>query len=349
MQCQVSKWPVLIAMDEKADARELALLMAEHCFSMHGWPASIVSDAGPQMASALSKELSEVFQFSWEFSSPYHQQSNPAEAMARQVFKVHRAESWMPEQIKSALLSLAQKDNNWDKKMNLLLLPYRNSDHSSTGRSPAELLYGIRLRMPPDHLLETRKSYAEEPATVAELIEITVEGEKLAVAEIERVQQERKVRFDENVYDPVRVGDRVRLKVEHHQPGTKLRQLKWKGPYTVMEKDMTRNAALLRDACEPDKETFWASLSKMKPTKELFPALLRSEGKERAAWGRYGRRAKQTKIETPPQRASRRLAEQRAKLNAWYLDYARRARLDGGQTTAYDCVPRHDGRSGMPP
>ena len=102
-------------------------------FARHGLPESLTSDNGPQFISA-------------EF----------AEYMVQQGIRHHKVTAKWPqangevERQNSSLLKRLQiahaEKKNWKTELNIYLAAYRSLPHPTTGVSPAELLFGRKIR-----------------------------------------------------------------------------------------------------------------------------------------------------------------------------------------------------------
>jgi len=101
-------------------------------FARHGLPESLTSDNGPQFVSA-------------EF----------AEYVAQQGIRHHKVTAKWPqangevERQNSSLLKrlqIAHAEKKWKKELNIYLAAYRALPHPTTGVSPAELLFGRKIR-----------------------------------------------------------------------------------------------------------------------------------------------------------------------------------------------------------
>ena len=105
----------------------------EEMFARHGLPESLTSDNGPQFISA-------------EF----------AEYMVQQGIRHHKVTAKWPqangevERQNSSLLKRLQiahaEKKNWKTELNIYLAAYRSLPHPTTGVSPAELLFGRKIR-----------------------------------------------------------------------------------------------------------------------------------------------------------------------------------------------------------
>ena len=95
----------------------------------YGIPEEVISDNGPQFASALFEKFSKDFEFKNTTSSPRY----PSNELAERTVQT----------IKSILKKSLQDKSD----PNLALLDLRNTPIDGIGESPAQLLMGRRTRM----------------------------------------------------------------------------------------------------------------------------------------------------------------------------------------------------------
>ena len=100
-------------------------------FSTHGLPVILVSDNGTAFASAEFQAFVKANRILHKFSPPLHPASN---GQAEAVVKV----------VKSGLTQ--RSDGSLQTRLSRFLFKYRNTPHSTTGRTPAELLLGRPMR-----------------------------------------------------------------------------------------------------------------------------------------------------------------------------------------------------------
>lgn len=106
-------------------------------FATHGLPDVVVSDNGPAFVSAEFKEFLARNGVRAITIPPYHPASNGAAERVVQTIK---------EKLKKA------KPGCFEVKIPRILFNYRTTPHHLTGRTPAELLMGRRLKTPLDLL-----------------------------------------------------------------------------------------------------------------------------------------------------------------------------------------------------
>lgn len=128
-----SKYPEIRKLNDTTSLG--VILQMKSIFARHAIPDVIVSDNGPQYASAEFAIFADEWDFNHVTSSPGHTQSNG------------QAE-WTVQTVKTLLKK--SQSNNSDPYV--ALLEYRNSPVEGIGLSPAQLLMGRCLRMSQHHL-----------------------------------------------------------------------------------------------------------------------------------------------------------------------------------------------------
>lgn len=141
----------------KATQTKQIVMALENLFTTHGLPISVTTDNGPQFVSDEFSQFLREQGVEQHFTTPLWPQANgEVERQNRTIMKAIRA---------------AQTENkDWKGELNTFLLAYRSTPHQVTGVSPAELLFGRKLRT---KLPEIRKE------TKAELNEAIRDRESL--------------------------------------------------------------------------------------------------------------------------------------------------------------------------
>ncbi|CAB0006640.1 unnamed protein product, partial [Nesidiocoris tenuis] len=130
-----TKWPEAFAVPDQT-AETVAEGLVEHVVSRFGIPQEIHTDQGTHFESAVFQHALKVLGIRRTRTTPLHPQSNG-----------------MVERFNRTLVDLLSKtvgedQKDWDKQLPIALLAYRATEHSSTGFSPAMLLYGRELALP---------------------------------------------------------------------------------------------------------------------------------------------------------------------------------------------------------
>lgn len=126
-----TKWLDVIRMKSTTAAATCNKL--RELFARYGVPRVLVSDNGPQWTSEEFQQFCASNLIQSVLSTPYHPKTNGLAERAVRTFK---------ERMTAAKTSTADLGTRLQK----FLLSYRNAPHNSTGRPPAELMFGRRLR-----------------------------------------------------------------------------------------------------------------------------------------------------------------------------------------------------------
>ncbi len=127
-----SKWPEAISF--KQDTRACKLIQVfEMLFARHGLCEHLVSDNAKQLASAEFNEYLEKNGVSHSFSPSYFPATNGA------------AENFVGT-FKDKVSKIVKGGKPVHTAVNEFLFDYRSAPHSTTGKSPARLLYGREIR-----------------------------------------------------------------------------------------------------------------------------------------------------------------------------------------------------------
>ncbi|RUS85191.1 hypothetical protein EGW08_007017 [Elysia chlorotica] len=99
-------------------------------FARFGLPEQVVNDNGPHFVSDEFKKLMNSNHIRHIRSAPYHPTTNGLEERMVQTFKY----------------AMKAATNDQGIQISRYLLPHRNSPHSTTGKTPASLMFGRRIR-----------------------------------------------------------------------------------------------------------------------------------------------------------------------------------------------------------
>lgn len=136
-----SKWIEAIKMQRTTAQAVIAVL--RDLWAKFGLPKQTVSDNGPPFSSAEFQKFLKHNGIDHIYTAPYHPASNGAAENSVKICK---------RTIKKAI----KQNLDVDVALNRFLLAYRNTEHSTTGDSPARLLQGRSLRMRLDNLKPDR-------------------------------------------------------------------------------------------------------------------------------------------------------------------------------------------------
>ncbi|CAB0005138.1 unnamed protein product [Nesidiocoris tenuis] len=132
-----TKWIEILPMVNTTTQSTLRVI--KNTISRFGFPHIIVTNNGPQFVFEEFEQFCKNHSVTHVKSTPYHPRTNGLAERAVRTFK---------DRLKN------EKGNRWQilEKVDEFLFTYRSTPHSTTGRSPAELIFGRRLTSPFDLL-----------------------------------------------------------------------------------------------------------------------------------------------------------------------------------------------------
>uniref|UniRef100_A0A5S6QLD9 RNA-directed DNA polymerase n=1 Tax=Trichuris muris TaxID=70415 RepID=A0A5S6QLD9_TRIMR len=205
-----SKWLEVIPMKSTTTASVIKRL--RKLFATFGLPRAIVSDNGPQFVSEEFEEFCDYNNVTHIKTAPYHPKSNGLAERAVRLFK---------DRLRASSDSVADVE----QKLQRFLFSYRNSLHATTGRTPAELQLGRRLRTKLDllkpaldfHIDKRLFKQAEYHDRSSRSRSFNI-GDRVYVYEPNEAKQEKGViieRLAENVYLVSYKGKKGRKHADH--------------------------------------------------------------------------------------------------------------------------------------
>ena len=120
----LSRWPEVFIVNSTSASQTMDKLRT--MFATHGLPVTVVSDNGPPFSSSEFESFTKANGIIHHRVPPYHPSSN---GLAENMVK----------SLKQALNKASKKDTT-ETKIAKFLMSYRNTPHSVTGKTPAEVL-----------------------------------------------------------------------------------------------------------------------------------------------------------------------------------------------------------------
>ena len=207
-QDYLTKYPEAIMVKNTAAP---ANIQAMEVFGRHGYPNKLITDDGPPWNGKDSHAMKQYLNWAGVRHDPTRSADDPeANGLAERLMQLV-GKSWETAAVegKDPLCAL-----------NAALKTYRNTEHSVTGRKPAEWLFGraIRTRLPDYRMLQTQHDDQETAEAKRKMIE---RGQK------EKERRDKRAREEE-----LAVGMKVLLKNKVKKKG----QPKYDPrPYTITE------------------------------------------------------------------------------------------------------------------
>ena len=116
----------------KSTSSEAIIKCLDRQFSRYGVPSTLRSDNGPNLVSAEMEEYLDEMGIKHRLTTPLWPRANgEVERQNRSLLKAMRVAH--------------AEGRDWRLELNKFLLAYRSTPHTTTGRSPAELLYGRKM------------------------------------------------------------------------------------------------------------------------------------------------------------------------------------------------------------
>lgn len=124
---QATRWPHIYA--TKATDTKTIVSKLTNLFSIMGKPSKLISDNGPQFRSQEFQKFCQEWNVEHRLCTPYHPSSNG------EVERLFRT-------VKKVINTCFALGVDWQIPLEKFLLTYRNTPHTTTGETPANLLLG---------------------------------------------------------------------------------------------------------------------------------------------------------------------------------------------------------------
>jgi hypothetical protein len=213
----LTKGVILVPCSKTIDANGIAQLFFEFVFKRFGLHDTLISDCGPQFASAFARELTRILHYDVCLSTTYHPQTDGQTERANQEVETYLR------------IFCANNPHKWSKFLTSAEFTHNSIPHSSTRVSPFSLTLGYEPRAYPPlgktflPALEGRLSSLESARKEALVVHETA-------CQIITERSSRK-------FSPWKVGDKIWLEATNLRipyPSRKL-VLKRHGPFEIAQ------------------------------------------------------------------------------------------------------------------
>lgn len=211
-----------------------AKLFHDHIWSKYGLPRQVITDRDARWTGSFWEHLTSLIGIQRSLTTAYHPQADGQSEIMNQTLEI-------------ALRTFVSPDmDNWSDLLKGFTFAYNTSQHSSTGQTPAYLLYGFDPLTPSDLLASTNKAIgrpsvenpeAEKFADMMNAIR-TQAQDALRVAQAHQEDQYNK----DHSYLDLKEGDLVLINPHslsllrsRKGKGRKL-QMKYDGPFEILQK-----------------------------------------------------------------------------------------------------------------
>ena len=162
---RLSKYAHFMTLSHPYTASKIAQVFVDQVFKLHGMPTSIISDRDPVFISHFWQEFFKLQGTALQMSSAYHPQTDGQTEVVNKCV----------EQYLRSFCCLKPKE--WSKWLSLAEFWYNTNEHSSTGMSPYEAVYGT----PPPKLISYVKG-----TTMVEAVDQELRSREVIIATLKR-------------------------------------------------------------------------------------------------------------------------------------------------------------------
>ena len=198
------------------DSEGIAQLFFTNVFPQFGLHSKVISNRGPQFASAFTQELARLLQYDVALSTAYHPQTDGETERVNQELETYLR------------LFASNKLEEWSKLLPMAEFTHNSATHSITQRTPFSLMMGYEPQACPPLGKTFLLNLESRLSNLSAAHDDAQAAHKLA-------QQKMKERITSK-YTPWKVGDKVWLETTNlHMNGPKKLQMRRTGPFEVEE------------------------------------------------------------------------------------------------------------------
>ena len=176
-----SKQAHFIPVKKTIKAPHMANLFMIHIFKYHGFPKSIISDRDPRMTSLFWQGLAKNVGTKLNFSSAYHPQTDGQSEIVNSTIL----------DLLKCYVNEVNQNAHWEKYLPLVEYAYNNTVHTSTGKSPFEIVEGYP-KVPP--ILRTKENIFAADEYVRDVREAFTKVKEA----LKKAQQKQKLAADKH-------------------------------------------------------------------------------------------------------------------------------------------------------
>ncbi|UYV70935.1 K02A2.6-like [Cordylochernes scorpioides] len=222
-----TKFPILIPTKDQC-ANTVVRALLERIITTFGVPKTILSDRGSAFMSCVYKRVCKAMGVGAVNTTAWIPQSNGA---------VERLNRTVIESLRRCTAG-----NNLDTTLPMVAFAIRTTVHSSTGFTPAKLVFGHELRLPQPFQEEELNPVCEDSITEMaafyerELVEEVEKSREMVRQTYLKEQQEARAEFEARELRTFEIGDLALVKRMHETKGRHKFEPRYRGPYEVLQR-----------------------------------------------------------------------------------------------------------------
>jgi len=216
---RLTKRAYFISINNRFSSKDIAQLLYDKVYPLHGLPLQIISDRGVQYLAELFQEWCKILGIESTMSTAYHPQTNGQTEHVNQAL-----EQYLRCYVDYNL-------SNWLDLLPSAEFAYNNQAHEGIKESPFYLEYGRYPRAGPILVKELLQRdlndlmYKRQEALEQAKVALTLAAERM------------KWYYDKKVQSVLfKVGDKVLLNLKDYQTTERALQPRYKGPFKIIEK-----------------------------------------------------------------------------------------------------------------
>jgi hypothetical protein len=215
-----SRYLIMVPLEDQKSSSVAAALVKEVYLKM-GCPSVCLSDNAKNFKSKLMEDLAKLLDIKRQFVSVYAAFSNGRIEIAHKSIK------------KKLSYYVEHNQERWATVLPYIVSAYNNTVHSSTNKTPHEIVFGLPMKSPFEAALVAGTVNNEQVLHLKEMLadiwsEVTTDNH--AAFKKYKVQHDKKVKVQD-----IRVGSYVLMKNIINKKGVSRKlSAKWTGPYKVL-------------------------------------------------------------------------------------------------------------------
>ena len=207
------------AITTKFSSKDLAQLLYDRIYPLHGLPTQIISDRGVQFAAELFQDWCGLLGIKSTMSTAYHPQTDGQTERVNQSLEQYLR------------CYVDYNTTNWSELLSPAEFAYNNAAHEGTKYTPFYLEYGRHPRAGP-----TLVTALDRNTDLNDITWQRQQAHEQAKAALTLAAERMKYYYDKGAQGiPFKVGDKVMLSLKDYQKTEKALHPKYEGPFEIIQ------------------------------------------------------------------------------------------------------------------